>query len=220
MSADQNGGPSERCGAFESPVSTWAVLWVLIGAAKNGRPGSPAGRCLWPVERPLGRRAAVSRRTACCTRGAWRSWRRRSEGHAPPALSHFILATTGPADAIQQRARELTDAHKVDNRFEVDVWDWIDLARDYQRDHLLRRIGPIYWPPPLALRFGLQQRPPVSPTSPASSRPGGGACAARRCLAGPQDPCPHLVAWGGVGKTWRATWAASLPSAATTARTT
>jgi len=65
-----------------------------------------------------------------------------------PKLAGFILATTGAADAkVQQRARELTDDHHAKGLFTVEVCSWEDIwHKIYEREELLRRIGPLYWP--------------------------------------------------------------------------
>jgi hypothetical protein len=45
-----------------------------------------------------------------------------------PALSHWILATTAPKDAaMEQTAREITEAHKTSGLFTVQVLGWEDL---------------------------------------------------------------------------------------------
>ena len=45
-----------------------------------------------------------------------------------PALSHWILATTTPKDAvIEQVAREISEEHKASGLFSVQVFGWEDL---------------------------------------------------------------------------------------------
>jgi hypothetical protein len=65
-----------------------------------------------------------------------------------PPLANFTLPTTGPRDGkVQERARELTEEHKQQGLFSVEVWSWEDIwAELYQREDLLMRIAPIYWP--------------------------------------------------------------------------
>jgi hypothetical protein len=46
-----------------------------------------------------------------------------------PALSHYYLVTTGPADAaVQQAARDITAAHKTGGKFGVTVFAWEQLV--------------------------------------------------------------------------------------------
>ena len=65
-----------------------------------------------------------------------------------PPLAKFILATTGPRDAdLQERARVLSEKHKSQGLFEIQVWSWKDIWDEiYRREKLLERIGPLYWP--------------------------------------------------------------------------
>jgi len=71
-----------------------------------------------------------------------------------PGLSEFILATSGPADArVQQKAREITDAHAAQGFFKVEIWDWSRIWAEIQkRESLLERIVPVY--PIVAKRAG------------------------------------------------------------------
>jgi hypothetical protein len=64
-----------------------------------------------------------------------------------PALSTFIVATTGPRDGrVQEHARLLSEVHKSNGLFSVEVWSWKDIWHElYQREELLNRVGPIYW---------------------------------------------------------------------------
>src|SRR5262249_1166748 len=65
-----------------------------------------------------------------------------------PPLFTFILATTGPRDAaLQQHARLLTEKHKNQGLFGVEVWSWDDIwAELYRREQLFKEIAPLYWP--------------------------------------------------------------------------
>lgn len=65
-----------------------------------------------------------------------------------PALTGFILATTGPREKnVQERARELTDAHKSKKLFTVEVWSWREIWPELcRRQSLLKRIRAQYWP--------------------------------------------------------------------------
>jgi WD40 repeat protein len=64
-----------------------------------------------------------------------------------PKLSAFILATSGPADAkVQERARKVTEKHRNEGLFNVEIWSWERIWHElYGRGELLRRIGPVYW---------------------------------------------------------------------------
>lgn len=65
-----------------------------------------------------------------------------------PPLSRFIIATTGPSDAIiQELARNLTEEHSRQGLFEVEVWSWTEIwAELNRRPSLLQVVGPVYWP--------------------------------------------------------------------------
>ncbi|GAB4312689.1 MAG: tetratricopeptide repeat protein [Methanobacteriaceae archaeon] len=46
-----------------------------------------------------------------------------------PAISEFIVTTTGPKDQkIEKLARKITNAHLTNNLFSVDVWGWEDIV--------------------------------------------------------------------------------------------
>lgn len=65
-----------------------------------------------------------------------------------PKLDVLTIATTGPKDAaIEERARILSEEHRAEGLFSVEVWAWEDIWHDlYRRKALLKRIRPIYWP--------------------------------------------------------------------------
>lgn len=65
-----------------------------------------------------------------------------------PPLFAFILATTGPRDAaLQQRARLLTEQHREQGLFTVEIWSWDDIWPElYRREQLFKEVAPLYWP--------------------------------------------------------------------------
>jgi formylglycine-generating enzyme required for sulfatase activity len=75
-----------------------------------------------------------------------------------PKLARFILATTAPRDAaLQRKANQLTEQHRREKLFSVEVWAWEDIWHElYRRYDLLERIAHIYWP----RRATLPPRPP------------------------------------------------------------
>jgi hypothetical protein len=139
--------------AFESLcLSLFKEIWQDQNAQKNGRSGQPqAGVDVFGQK--AGERVGVQ-----CKQKDNLSWRKITAAeleaevekarHFHPPLSEFILATTGPADEkVQQRARELTDAHEQEGLFKVSVWSWREIWQEiYVRPSLLERLGPVYWP--------------------------------------------------------------------------
>ena len=65
-----------------------------------------------------------------------------------PALALFILATSGATDGlVQRRALELTEEHRRNGLFSVEVWPWEKIWHElHLRPELLSRISNIYWP--------------------------------------------------------------------------
>ena len=56
---------------------------------------------------------------------------------------------------MQQRARELTEQNKQTGLFTIEVWSWEAIWSEfYQREQLLKRIAPNYWPRLAAIRWG------------------------------------------------------------------
>ena len=128
-----------------------------------------------------------------------------------PPLVCFILATTGPQDAkVQQRAREITEQHKRQGLFNVEVWSWEEIWSElYQREELLKQIAPNYWPRLASIRWGVEKV--IAPSRLFRGKNTGSAL-----LIGRADEFLNLdkawsgtakkniitiVAWGGVGKT-------------------
>ena len=75
-----------------------------------------------------------------------------------PKLARFILATTAPRDAaLQRKANQLTEQHRRQKLFSVEVWAWEDIWHElYRRFDVLQRTAHICWP----LRATLPSRPP------------------------------------------------------------
>ena len=73
-----------------------------------------------------------------------------------PRLDTFILALAGPGNVIvEERAREITEEHRALGLFEVEVWSWVEIWYEISnRQELLRRILPIYWPRTSRLEAG------------------------------------------------------------------
>jgi hypothetical protein len=140
-------------GQFESLcLDLFKELWSDPNADKNGRSGQPqAGVDIFG--RRAGRLVGVQ-----CKQNDILVWRKITAGQLEaeagkarlfhPALSEFILATTGPADAnVQKRARELTAAFRHKGLFTVTVWSWRKIWTEiHRRQGLLESLGPAYWP--------------------------------------------------------------------------
>ena len=154
MSADSESLPPPNDSAgFESLCyDLFKALWQDQGAQKNGRRGQPqAGVDVFGQK--AGKWVGVQ-----CKQKDNLVWRKitaaqlrtevKKARHFRPPLSEFILATTGPADEkVQQRARELTDAHKQKRLFKVVVWSWPKIWHEiYAGKSLLETLGPVYWP--------------------------------------------------------------------------
>ncbi len=204
MSADvEQWPPPNDPTAFESLcLDLWKNLWQDPGAQKNGRSGQPqAGVDVFG--RHQGRQVGVQ----CKQKdGLLRTKLGVTEleeevaaaRHFQPPLAGFILATTGARDAkLQQRARELTEHHKLQGLFTVEVWSWEDIWSElYQREQLLKRIAPNYWPRLSAMRWG--ENAVIAP-----SRLFRGKNTGFELLIGREQELAALdAAWSGVGD-WR-----------------
>jgi len=139
--------------AFESLcLDLWREIWHNPSAQKNGRSGQPqAGVDVFGQHQ--GKWEGVqSKQKDGLLRSKVTIKELEEEVEAAkqfnPPLANFILATTGPRDAkVQERARELTEEHKQQGRFGVEVWSWEDIWDElYRREDLLARIAPDYWP--------------------------------------------------------------------------
>ena len=61
-----------------------------------------------------------------------------------PALSSWILATTGKKDAaIEEKARKLTTKHLQQGLFSVDIWFWVDILDELDS---YQAVGRKYYP--------------------------------------------------------------------------
>jgi hypothetical protein len=154
MSADSEPlPPPNEPVKFESLcLDLFKELWRDPNAQKNGRSGRPQGG----VD-VFGQKADELMGVQCKQKNnlLWRKITaaeleaevKKARRFRPP-LSEFILATSGLADEkVQQRARELTDAHEGKGLFKVSVWSWRELWHEiYGRPSLLERLGPVYWP--------------------------------------------------------------------------
>jgi len=166
MSSDiESWPPPDDANAFESLcLCLWKEVWNDPNAQKNGRSGQPqAGVDVFGLHE--GRQIGVQ----CKQKdGLLRSKLTVAEleheveeaKNFRPALSRFIVATTGPRDArVQERARLLTGEHKNKGLFSVDVWSWKDIWHElYQRPELLGRIASSYWPRLAATSAGSEER--------------------------------------------------------------
>lgn len=129
----------------------WKDIWRDDEAHKNGRKGqAQAGVDVYGRQdgKWIGIQCKQSGGAALAQRGPDDLAAEVSKALTfQPPLSHFILATTEPADArLQQRAREITAQHLQKGLFSVTVWAWRDIWHEiYQRKSLLARIGPHYW---------------------------------------------------------------------------
>ena len=154
MSADSERlPPPNDSRAFESLcLELFRELWGDSNADKNGRNGqSQTGVDIF------GLRGGLQVGVQCKQKDplVWRkitAQELESEARKArrfiPALSEFILATTGPADAmVQQRARELTAEFRQEGLFTVSVWSWSKIWKELNgRNGLLEKLGPAYWP--------------------------------------------------------------------------
>jgi len=154
MSSDiESWPPPDNAAAFESfCLDLWKEIWKDPSAQKNGRSGQPqAGVDVFGSHD--GRQIGVQ----CKQKdGLLHSKLTVTEVDNEaeqakkflPALSTFIIATSGPRDAhVQEHARLLTKKHKAEGLFSVEVWAWKDIWHElYQHPELLERIAQTYWP--------------------------------------------------------------------------
>jgi hypothetical protein len=219
MSDSERFPPPATPEAFESLcLDLWRDIWGDKSAKKNGRSGqSQAGVDVYG-RRPDGgwvgvqckqkdgllrtkvTVAELEAEVAAAKDGKPGAKRRPARPPFTPALSAFILATTGPCDAkVQERARRYCDAG-----FEVEVWDWEEIWHElYQRDPLLDRIFAVYWP-----RLARLTKLPPQRISPSGLPRGAAKLFGReseliRLEDAWQDPHARvvtLVAMGGAGK--------------------
>ena len=145
--------------AFESfCLDLWQEIWHDPSAQQNGRKGQPqAGVDV--IGQHQGKWVGVqSKQKDGLVRSKLTITELEAEVQAAkqfkPPLANFTIATTGPRDGkVQARARELTEEHKQQGLFSVEVWSWEDIwAELYRREDLLTRIAPTYWPRLVAAR--------------------------------------------------------------------
>lgn len=202
---------------FESLcLDLWRDIWGDPNAQKNGRSGqAQAGVDVFGV-------SGSKQMGVQCKQKDALTWKKPTIAELEeevekaktfvPALSTFILATTGPRDAqLQQRARELS----ASAGFKVSVWSWDDIAEAlFHRIELLRSIFATYW----SLLDRLQKLPPqrTSPSRLPQAAPKlfGREKELELLDAAWDDRDVNVltfVAWGGTGKTSLvAKWAAQL----------
>jgi formylglycine-generating enzyme required for sulfatase activity len=164
MSSDiERWEPPNDAKAFESLcLDLWKDIWQDSGAQKHGRSGqAQAGVDVFGREQ--GQLVGVQ-----CKQKDGRLWAKVTETELEaevqaarrfePKLAKFILATTAPRDAaLQKQANQLTEQHRQQKLFSVEVWAWEDLWHElYRRFDLLSRIYHHYWP----LRAKLPPPPP------------------------------------------------------------
>ncbi|MEI7940577.1 MAG: SUMF1/EgtB/PvdO family nonheme iron enzyme [Verrucomicrobiota bacterium] len=154
MSSDiERWEPPNDATAFESLcLDLWKDLWQDSGAQKHARRGQKQdGVDLFGREK--GNLVGVQ-----CKQKDGRLWAKVTEAELEaevaaarrfePKLARFILATTAPRDAaLQRKANQLTEQHRQQELFSVEVWAWEDIWHElYRRYDLLERIAHIYWP--------------------------------------------------------------------------
>lgn len=131
---------------FESLcLDLWKSIWEDDGAQKNGRQGQsqhgvdiwgqPDGTTEWHGVQCKGKDNYTNQNL---TENELLSEVEKAKGFTPQ-LSKFIMATTAPRDAkIQEKARQLTDAHQC--LFKISIYSWADIIDLLERHR-----------PPLAL---------------------------------------------------------------------
>ena len=164
MSSDiERWEPPNDATAFESLcLDLWKEIWQDSGAQKNSRRGQKQDG-VDIFGRGKGELVGVR-----CKQKDGRLWAKVNEAELEaevaaarrfqPKLARFILATTAPRDAaLQRKANRLTEQHRQQRLFSVEVWAWEDIWHDlYRRYDLLGRIAHNYWP----RRTTLPPRPP------------------------------------------------------------
>ncbi len=158
MSSDiERWEPPNDSTAFESLcLDLFREIWGDSSAQKHGRSGqAQAGVDVFGQEK--GRHIGVQ-----CKQKDNRLWSKltirelNAEVAAAkkftPKLDHFILATTAVRSAkLQKRAREITEEHRPQGLFSVEVRSWEDLWHDLYRSQTFRTVAPVYWPKRAAL---------------------------------------------------------------------
>lgn len=110
----------------------WRRIWNDPNTQRNGRTGQSqcgvdvSGQCggWWCGVQAKGKDNFTNQRVTVDELAAEVRKARRFQ----PALRNFILATTGPKDAVvEQAARELTENHRTQGKFSVAVMGWDDI---------------------------------------------------------------------------------------------
>lgn len=154
MSSDiERWEPPNDATAFESLcLDLWKDIWQDSGAQKHGRRGQKQdGVDIFGREKH--KLVGVQ-----CKQKDGHLWAKVTEAELEaeveaarrfrPKLARFILATTAPRDAaLQRKANQLTEQHRQQKLFSVEVWAWEDIWHElYRRFDLLGRIAHNYWP--------------------------------------------------------------------------
>ncbi len=166
--------PLEDPSEFESLcLDLWREIWgPTSDAQKNGRSGQPqAGVDVYGRDGGSWVGIQCKQKSAQVDSKLTVDELEKEVGKArgfSPSLSFFIVATTGPrAQAVQERARQISDGG-----FRVAVWSWDEIWEAIKaRPELLRRLGPKYWPSIWRTQSAPQE---VSSTT-VSAGPGGAA---------------------------------------------
>ena len=170
MSADiERWDPPNDPTAFESLcLDLWRDIWQEH-AQKNGRSGQPqAGVDVFGQRQGMWIGVQCKQKDGMLRRKVTITELDEEVAAAKrftPPLSTFILATTGSRDvALQQRARELTEQHRDQGIFSVEIWSWDDIWPElYGREELLNRIAVVYWPRRSGLPVKAEQEVPLPP---------------------------------------------------------
>ena len=209
MSSDvERWDPPNDATAFESfCLDLFKEVWEDPGAQKNGRSGQPqAGVDVFGQRQ--GKQVGVQckqRDDLLRSKVSVKELQEEVEAakQFKPRLAEFILATTGPRDGkVQQRARELTEKHKEEGLFSVEVWSWEDIWPEfYRRQALFEKVAPVYWPRLVAFHC----RRPAPCDRPPRAQAGKlfGRDAQLDDLLGRLRRCESTCVWGpaGFGKT-------------------
>ena len=147
--------------AFESLcLDLWKDIWQDSGAQKNGRRGQKQdGVDIFGQNQGKWEGVQCKQKDGLLrSKVTGKELEQEVEAamQFKPPLAKLILTTTGPRDAnVQERARELTEEHKRQGLFTVEVWSWDEVWHEiYQREKLLKRIVQSYWPHLAAIRSG------------------------------------------------------------------
>jgi hypothetical protein len=122
--------PPNQPAAFESLcLDLWKDIWGDPGAQNNGRRGQPqAGVDVFGQKDGEWFGVQCKQKNGLLRTKVLAEELEREVKAAKqfmPPLAGFTLATTGPADSeVQRLARELSQKHRVEGLFTVEVWSW------------------------------------------------------------------------------------------------